>query len=401
VAVVTSSIEDTAFGAEPFPAEPPLLDWPCLIRTVLEDPRRLTLVFQPIVSIAEGTVVGYEALSRFPRLRSGEECWPKVGPDRWFAAADAIGCGPDLEAIVVRRCLALKDTLPPDTFLTVNVSPHLLTDPRISGPLLAAGNLAPLILELTEHQQVADLVPLIRLRDELAERGGLLALDDAGSGYSGLQQITRMRPNLIKLDRALVADADNDEVKLALAGLLGEFASRIDAWLLAEGVETWAELEAFARLGVPLAQGFLLGRPGQPWATLSASASARLRAAGGKAELTDTVGALVERVPMEGGGPVPPGSFGLLLDSWGRPQALLVPRSPPGGPRSGSASHRVVPVSMKVTAGESVVELAQRLVARPVHCRFDPVACVDERGRAAGIVRVERLLVRLAELQRS
>jgi hypothetical protein len=205
---------------------------------------------------------------------------------------------------------------------------------------------------------------------------------------------------MIKLDRTLVADADSDEVKLALAGLLGEFASRIDAWLLAEGVETWPELEAFARLGVPLAQGFLLGRPGRPWAGLSPSSSARVRAAGNRAQLTDTVGSLVERVPMEGGGLVPPGSFGLLLDAWGRPQALLVPRSRPGR-RSGTTTHRVVPVSMKVTAGESVVALAQRLVARPPHCRFDPVACVDERGRATGIIRVERVLVRLAELERS
>jgi EAL domain-containing protein (putative c-di-GMP-specific phosphodiesterase class I) len=395
---VTSWIEDTPVGERPYPDAP--TDWPALVRAVLADERRLTLVFQPIVSVAEGTVAGYEALSRFPRRRS-ETGWPEVGPDRWFAAADALGLGAELEAIVVRRCLALRRTLPPDTFLTVNVSPHLLTDPLISGPLLAAGDLAPLILELTEHQQAADLTSLIRLCGELADRGGLLALDDAGSGYSGLQQITRLRPNLIKLDRALVAGADTDEVKLALAGLLGDFASRIDAWLLAEGVETWPELDAFARLGVPLAQGFLLGRPGQPWATLSSSAAARLRSAGGRARLTDTVGGLVERVPMEGGGPVPVGSYGLLLDSWGRPQALLVPRSAPTTRRPGSTSHRVVPVSLKVTAGESVVDVAQRLVARPPHCRFDPIACVDERGRAAGIVRVERLLVRLAELQRS
>jgi EAL domain-containing protein (putative c-di-GMP-specific phosphodiesterase class I) len=314
--------------------------------------------------------------------------------------ADELGLGARLEARVVAAALVARRTLPANCFLTVNVSPHLLTDPRISGPLLAAGHLAPLILELTEHQQVADLTPLIRLRDELADRGGLLALDDAGSGYSGLQQISRMRPDLIKLDRTLVSGADIDEVKLALAGLLGEFASRIDAWLLAEGIETWPELEAFARLGVPLAQGFLLGRPSQPWAVLSPTAAARLRAAGSRAELLDTVGGLVERVPMEGGGPVPTGSYGLLLDSWGRPQALLVPRPQPAR-RPGAASHRVVPVSLKVTAGEGVAEVAQRLVARPPHSRFDPVACVDERGRAVGIVRVERLLVRLAELHRS
>jgi EAL domain-containing protein (putative c-di-GMP-specific phosphodiesterase class I) len=63
-----------------------------------------------------------------------------------------------------------------------------------------------------------------------------------------------------------VAGADTDEVELALAPLLGEFGGRIDAWLLAEGVETWGEVEAFVRLCVPLAQGWLLGRPAPPWA---------------------------------------------------------------------------------------------------------------------------------------
>lgn len=72
----------------------------------------------------------------------------------------------------MERCLALRADLPPDCFLTVNVSPHLVTDPRISDLLLGAGSLAPLVLELTEHQGVADLTPLVRLRDEIADRGG-------------------------------------------------------------------------------------------------------------------------------------------------------------------------------------------------------------------------------------
>lgn len=250
-------------------------DWPTLVGGVLTDPDRLTLLFQPIVALREATIVGYEALARF----AGQ---PGLTPDRWFAAADALGCGAELEALVVVRCLALRSELPPDCFLTVNVSPHLLTEPALADPLLAAGDLTPLVLELTEHQQINDLRGLLHLRDRLTDRGALLALDDAGSGYSGLQQMTRLRPHLIKLDRALVEDADADETKLALVELLGEFAGRMDAWLLAEGVETWAELEAFLRLKVPLAQGFLLGRPAPPGrhsTRCSPSACARWRRA--------------------------------------------------------------------------------------------------------------------------
>jgi hypothetical protein len=142
------------------------------------------------------------------------------------------------------------------------------------------------VLELTEHHAVGDLRPLIDLRDRLRAKGALLALDDAGSGYSGLQQITQFRPQLIKLDRALVTGADGDEVKLALVEMLGEFGGRIDAWLLAEGIETWGELQAFLRLRVPLGQGWLLGRPGPPWVQLDPEVRDRLRRQAAQALLT-------------------------------------------------------------------------------------------------------------------
>lgn len=364
-------------------------DWPTLIRGVLRDPVSLTLVFQPIIGLQEATVVGYEALSRFAGP-SG------LTPDQWFAAADAIGCGAELESLVVRRCLAIRESLPPDCFLTVNVSPHLLCQPVLADLLLNAGDLAPIILELTEHQQTADLRSLVDLRDQLAERGALLALDDAGSGYSGLQQMTQLRPHLIKLDRALVADADRDEVKRALAELLGEFAGRIDAWLLAEGVETWAELEVFLGLRVPLAQGFLLGRPGPPWPQLHPEVAARLRVSAARVELTDHVASIVEPAPVEGRDPILGDQTGLRLDEHGRPLAVLIPHR---REYDRPDSHRVAAVSLRVPLSASVLEVAQRLVGRPAHCRFDPVICVDERGRAVGLIRLERVLLHLAALK--
>ena len=373
------------------PAAPPSHEpyWPALVDRVLAEPDLLQLVFQPIVGLQDAAVVGYEALSRF----AGP---PNLTPDRWFAAADRLGYGAQLEAVVVARCLAVRDDLPPDCFLTVNVSPHLLTEPALADLLLGAGDLHPLVLELTEHQDVGDLRPLVSLRDRLAAQGALLALDDAGAGYSGLQQMTRLRPHVIKLDRALVADADRDEVKLALAELLGEFAGRIDAWLLAEGVETWSELEAFLRLGVPLAQGYLLGRPAPPWAGLDEETAARLRRGAARATLTDHVASLVEPAVAEGSAPLARGQVGLRLDRFGRATAVLVPRRRADDDRS---THRAAPVSLRVPASAGVVEVARRLVARPEECRFDPVVCVDERGRAVGVVRLERILLRLAELK--
>ncbi len=365
-------------------------DWSRRVDEVFSDPTRLELVFQPVVALQEGVVVGYEALSRFAGPR-------ELTPDLWFAAADRQGRGAELEVLVVERCLALRHSLPPDCFLTVNVSPHLLTDSALADVLLAAGDLRPLVLELTEHQAVSDLRPLVALRDRLADRGALLALDDAGSGYSGLQQLTQFRPHLIKLDRALVDGIDGDEVKLALAELLGEFGGRIDAWLLAEGIETWGELDAFQRLRVPLGQGYLLGRPAPPWSRLDEDTAARLRLGAARAQLVEHVVSLVETVPHEHLGPLADGQVGLRVDAHGAPVALLLPldrraTDDPGG-------HRVAPVSLRVPASTPVVELARRVVARPPSCRFDPVVCVDDVGRATGIIRVERVLLRMAELK--
>ena len=368
---------------------PLLPDWSRLVGEVLADPSSLRLVFQPIVSLQDGVIVGYEALSRF----AGP---PGLTPDLWFAAADRLGLGAELEAVVVRQCLELRSTLPPNCFLTVNVSPHLLTQPALSGLLLSAGGLHPLVLELTEHQAVQDVRPLIALRDELATRGALLALDDAGSGHSGLQQMTQLRPHLIKLDRALVDGADQDVTKLALAELLGEFGGRIDAWLLAEGLETWGELEAFQRLRVPLGQGYLLGRPAPPWAVLDQRTAARLRHGAARARLVEHAASLVEHVPLMRHGVPAEGQVAVRTDDLGRPVSVVLPLRREDDTAAG---HRTAPVSLRVPASCSVIDLARRIATRLESSRFDPVVCVDDVGRAIGVIRVEQVLLRLAELK--
>ncbi|MGN6302016.1 MAG: EAL domain-containing protein [Angustibacter sp.] len=360
--------------------------WRRRVETVLADPKQLTLVFQPIVSVADAAVVGYEALSRF----AGS---PSLTPDLWFAAADRLGLGAALEAEVLRRCLGLRDSLPDDCFLTVNLSPHLLDAPAVRDLLLAEADLSRVVIELTEHVAVPDADVLAGMRAVVTERGGLIAMDDAGSGYSGLQQLTVLRPQLVKLDRALVDGADRDPLKLALAELLGELADRMDAWLLAEGVETWAELEAFARLAVPLYQGYLLGRPAPPWSRLDAETVARLRTVQARTSLVENVAGLVEDVAVEGRSPVLPGRHALRVDGYGRPVRLLLPGGDDGRP------HREVPVTLRVPPSAGVGDVARRAASRPDGERFHPVVCVDDTGAALGLVRVEQLLVHLARLK--
>ncbi|MGY1748892.1 EAL domain-containing protein [Modestobacter sp. SYSU DS0511] len=261
---VTSSVPDVRAGAAPDGG------WAAALAAVLADPAQPALVFQPIVDLRRGVVAGYEALSRFPAA-------PGIGPDRWFAMADELGLGARLEGRVVAAALRAREDLPEGCFLSVNVSPHLLTEPEVADGLLSAPDLGRLVLELTEHVPVGDHQRLTALLSRLRVAGAAIALDDAGSGYSGLQQLALLRPQFVKLDRALVDHADRDEAKLALAELLGTYAGRLDAWLLVEGIERPEELAAFVRLGVPLAQGYLLARPAPGWSQVDPGVAELLR----------------------------------------------------------------------------------------------------------------------------
>jgi EAL domain-containing protein (putative c-di-GMP-specific phosphodiesterase class I) len=345
-------------------------------RPLLADPDDLTLVFQPIVDLAGATIAGYEALARFPG---------SAGPDVWFAAAAEAGVAAELEALALHKALVAVESLPPDTFLTLNVSPHLLGSAPVQDVLATRPDLHRVVVELTEHTPVHDLAALRHQCDDLRRRGALVALDDAGSGYSGLQQLAVLRPQIVKLDRALVSDADTDPVRVALAEMLGEFAGRIDAWLLAEGIETPAELAAFARLGVPLGQGWLLGRPSPVFAPLSAEATDLLRAQAARARLTDSVAGLVRPVRQCTVGEETPGVPPVaLVGPHGEPTALLL-----SDPRT--AEVYTAPVSLRVHPTTDVTEALQRALTRAPAVRFDPVLCTDRTGSVLGLLRIEDL----------
>ena len=226
----------------------------------------------------------------------------------------------------------------------------------------------------------------------------LLAVDDAGAGFSSLKHITTLRPDFIKVDRGLVAGVDADETRAAVVETLGIFASRVDAWLIAEGVETDAELERLIALEVPLAQGYGLGRPAPAMAPLEPRV-ARLCVERSAAGETSEVLPLLESPPVA---PVTAGDGDLAelflanpgrdwivtVDEFSRP-AALVPR-----PVRGHRLERLAPLS--ASPGDRLPDLARRVSARAAEERLAPVTICDELGRLAGIVRVERLLHALA-----
>jgi diguanylate cyclase (GGDEF)-like protein len=226
-------------------------------------PNAVRPVFQPVVSLASGEPVGYEALARF----DGN---PGLPPSWWFSQAHRFAMGAALEAEAVRAALAAGPH-PNGHYLAVNLSPSALAAPEVKDVLPA--DLSGLVIEITEEERVLDADALQGHLDPLRKRGARIAVDDAGEGYAGLQQVMRMRADIIKLDRALVADVPSDPAKIALIGSLVHFARSTGAAICAEGVETLDELRVLVHLGVAYAQGWALARPGEPWPRVNAEAA--------------------------------------------------------------------------------------------------------------------------------
>jgi EAL domain-containing protein (putative c-di-GMP-specific phosphodiesterase class I)/putative methionine-R-sulfoxide reductase with GAF domain len=213
-------------------------------------------LFQPIYDIAHGDLFGVEALARF----AGEPTRP---PDQWFADAQALGCGVDLELVAVRRALGALPVLPPDIALSVNAGPITIGSDGVL-EIVSASEPARVVMELTEQIQVDNYPRLAGALGRLRLVGVRLAIDDTGAGFASLAHILKLGPDLIKLDRALTSGIDLDPVRRALAEALVSFAEQTGAQIVAEGIETAEELAALKELGIPYGQGYFLGRPGPP-----------------------------------------------------------------------------------------------------------------------------------------
>ncbi len=347
---------------------------------ILADPGLIRPVFQPIVDLKRSTVVGFEMLARFAAE-------PQGTPLEWLAAAERHGMATALEARLVEIGVAARDRLPQNTFLSVNVSPEALLSAEVQRAFASAqGGLGRLVIEVTEQSRVEDYAELARALARWRAAGAAVAVDDTGAGYASLAHVMRLRPEFVKLDRGLVADADLDPAKLALIEAVGAFAARLDAWIVAEGIERRAEQELLAGLSVPLGQGYLFGRPGLELSAELDAAPVRLADTG-----SELAALMVRDAPLvDDGAAVPPlaaGSVAVVRDGGGRPVGLVLPHG------DGTSTRRE---TLVVGLAERVADVASRAMARPLHTRFDPVVCADSDGSYAGLVPVERLVHALA-----
>jgi EAL domain-containing protein (putative c-di-GMP-specific phosphodiesterase class I) len=198
--------------------------------------------------------VGAEALSRFP----AEWCMP---PDVVFEQAHSIGLGHRLELLALERAADHLDRV--DGYVAMNVSPATLLTPEC-GELLSRLPLPRVLLELSEHDQVADYAALNATLAPFRAEGLRLAIDDVGAGFSSLRHIVVTTPDVIKIDRSIVSGLDTDPVLSKLVQSLVEFGHGCRVRVVAEGVETADEAAVLHDLGVDYGQGWHFGRPGPP-----------------------------------------------------------------------------------------------------------------------------------------
>ncbi|THF81641.1 EAL domain-containing protein [Cohnella fermenti] len=225
--------------------------------------KALRCVYQPIVNIREGRPLGYEALSR----PQGSAVFP--GPLPLFEFAERAGMDYPLDQLAREQAISGSAGLRPGEKLFLNLTPQIINDPQFTPwrtlDLLRKHRLTPeqVVFEITERSSIEDFGSVERVLAHYRSQGYRIAIDDVGAGYSSLLSVVELKPDYIKVDRAIVSGLHTDSYKAHILETLVLTADRMGIDLIAEGVETQDELDKLLAMGVNYAQGYLLGRPGE------------------------------------------------------------------------------------------------------------------------------------------
>jgi EAL domain-containing protein (putative c-di-GMP-specific phosphodiesterase class I) len=228
---------------------------PGVARSFLQALEQLWVAFQPIVSLSDKRVYGYEALMRtsHPDFRSPSQLLDAAERNE---ALDVLG-----RAVRARAVEGLSCT-PEGALLFVNLHPRDLTDPMLASPESAFGRAASrVVLEITERASLEGIADLQRRVSELRRLGFRIAIDDLGAGYAGLTSFALLEPEIIKVDMSLTRNIDRSAVKQKLVGSLASLCREMGTIMVVEGVETPSERDALITLGCDLLQGHLFGYP--------------------------------------------------------------------------------------------------------------------------------------------
>jgi EAL domain-containing protein (putative c-di-GMP-specific phosphodiesterase class I) len=258
----------TAHRGDAAPAQP--LDehrvrW---LRAILRDDL-LSVVFQPIVNLFTGDVVAYEALGRVPLALAGEPDYSPLGPLDWLDVAQSCGLLLKLDR-AWRRCAVeevARGHAANNTSFALNVDPRILDDPGFGSgytrDIIERSQLSPsrFVLEVTESGAHLGGGRLKEILSHYAGQGFRIAIDDLGAGYATLSALVHLRPHILKLDKDLVVGLAADPIRLNLVRALADFARRSGMQLIAEGIESEADLVGLLRASVMFGPAEIRGKP--------------------------------------------------------------------------------------------------------------------------------------------
>lgn len=220
-------------------------------------PFTFTMAFQPVVDLQARRVVAHEALVRGLHGEGAGQILAQVNVKNRYRFDQACRT----------KAIELASQLGIDCTLNINFLPNAVYEPAacIRATLAAAARtgfpLERITFEIVEQEDVAEMAHLQQIITEYRRIGFKVALDDFGTGYSGLLRLAALRPDIVKLDRALIKDCDTDSARLAIVKSMVALCRELKTRLVIEGVETKAEVAALRDAGARYMQGFYFARP--------------------------------------------------------------------------------------------------------------------------------------------
>jgi hypothetical protein len=285
--------------------------------------------------------------------------------------------------------------MPVNTFLAIPVAASVVASRRVLGALLSRPRLDGIVIDLIGSISSVPGADLAAAVERYRDRGALIAVGGHGAGQPELTGIVSLKPSFLRLTRDWTRGIDTSGSKRSALEVIGRLAAQLDAWVLAEGVCTAAELRTLAGLGVPLAQGPFIGGAQPGWSQIEASAARALP----PNHHVDADSPLRELMQPAYTASDPAVAVAVLSETTGfdlvvvvdendRPRTLLEP-----GGAEGWQSTDAFSVDIETTPADAV----QRALSRPRTTRFTPLVCTDHTGRFVGILRIERLMAHLAQ----
>ena len=231
------------------------------LRRIIEQ-EDINILFQPIVCFRTKSIIGYEALTRGPKGTELES------PELLFDLAREGNMLWQLDRLCRKKILSYAGDFNNNLSLFLNTSPESIYDPEFRrAQFLENCPLKPenLVIEVTERGMVEDFAAFYEILKSIQEKKIKIAIDDAGSSYVSLRNVAKLKPDYIKIDISVIRNIDVDKLRQDVLSTWFTFSQRIDSVLIAEGIETKEEFGFLFAIGVPLGQGYLFARPGNPY----------------------------------------------------------------------------------------------------------------------------------------